>query len=443
MLLSDLITHTQSVLPLFTDKFTTNKTITTISKSGDDVTVTVAGHGLSVNDKVIISNVKTDVALSSITNDLTVSSITRSGNVATVTTSGNHYLNNNDQVIMAGADQTDYNGTFKVTVKTATTFTYLVDSGATTPATGTITAKVNNIATATASSDHDLTEKYSKKVALTSTESSYNGTFEISDIIDKTIFRFKMTGTATASTGTLSTFHSQGFNGVQTVTEVVDTNNFKYVLDNDGISAGSGSTMKMMTRPRITGAATLQRAIDSYTKKNESELWAFWTFDQGTDADNNRNVNNDSINERIKGSDMKTRMINNPTLYLFIPTHKTDLSGRAAIDEARQLSVPLYKTLVDYVPEQVYVSEIQTVLMPTGHEPVDFDEIPAYLVYRFRFQATEFLSNASSEQDPTEFMSGTGDGVGVLNNRAFRLFNFKIDNSQNVIIKNDEFDIKE
>jgi len=66
--------------------------------------------------------------------------ITRSGATATVTTSVNHTLSTGMSVTIAGATQTDYNGTYTITVTGATTFTYTVANSPATPATGTITA---------------------------------------------------------------------------------------------------------------------------------------------------------------------------------------------------------------------------------------------------------------------------------------------------------------
>jgi hypothetical protein len=77
---------------------------------------------------------------------LSVDSITQTGGVATVTTDDEHELQANDYVLIAGADQSDYNGTFRVlTAPTSTTFTVTVESTATSPATGTITATWKNI----------------------------------------------------------------------------------------------------------------------------------------------------------------------------------------------------------------------------------------------------------------------------------------------------------
>lgn len=77
---------------------------------------------------------------------LTVSSITHISGTATVTTSTDHELQANDYVLIAGSDQSDYNGTFKViSAPTSTTFTITVSSTATTPATGTMTVIWKNI----------------------------------------------------------------------------------------------------------------------------------------------------------------------------------------------------------------------------------------------------------------------------------------------------------
>lgn len=70
-----------------------------------------------------------------------VTSITRSGGIATVTTAAAHGRATGDMVLIAGATQTDYNGTWVITVTGATTFTYALLGVPTTPATGTITWK--------------------------------------------------------------------------------------------------------------------------------------------------------------------------------------------------------------------------------------------------------------------------------------------------------------
>jgi len=69
-----------------------------------------------------------------------VSSLTESSGTATATTSASHGLATGDWVTIAGAVETDYNGTVQITVTGGTTFTYAVSNSPSTPATGTITA---------------------------------------------------------------------------------------------------------------------------------------------------------------------------------------------------------------------------------------------------------------------------------------------------------------
>lgn len=71
--------------------------------------------------------------------DVSVTSLTQTGGTATATI-GSHSWANGDTVTIDGANESEYNGDFVISNVTATTFDYTVDSGATSPATGTITA---------------------------------------------------------------------------------------------------------------------------------------------------------------------------------------------------------------------------------------------------------------------------------------------------------------
>lgn len=70
---------------------------------------------------------------------MAVSSLTRSSTTATCNTTAVHGLTTGDYVVVAGAVESAYNGTFQVTVVDTDTFTYTVSGSPSTPATGTIT----------------------------------------------------------------------------------------------------------------------------------------------------------------------------------------------------------------------------------------------------------------------------------------------------------------
>lgn len=74
------------------------------------------------------------------TNPISVSSMTRSGNALTVTTAVNHNLEDGQYVTISGADQSDYDGKFKVCVVNDDKFVIATQSSQATTATGTITA---------------------------------------------------------------------------------------------------------------------------------------------------------------------------------------------------------------------------------------------------------------------------------------------------------------
>lgn len=69
-----------------------------------------------------------------------VTSIVHTLGVATVTISGGHSFTENSFVFIEGAEQEEYNKLTEITGVTGTTFDYIVDSGAVSPATGSITA---------------------------------------------------------------------------------------------------------------------------------------------------------------------------------------------------------------------------------------------------------------------------------------------------------------
>ena len=71
---------------------------------------------------------------------IAIHEITRASTTATAK-STLHGLSTSDSIVVAGADQADYNGTFTVTVVDKNTFTYTVSNSPATPATGRIEAK--------------------------------------------------------------------------------------------------------------------------------------------------------------------------------------------------------------------------------------------------------------------------------------------------------------
>lgn len=178
---SDVVRQLATYLPALVDDFTTQYSITSLTRTGTTATATTgAPHGLAVGRQVNITGAQTPIA---------IASITRSGIVATMTTATDHDITENAgfNVQIIGANEAEFNGTFELltapnrrtitfkvadsgpttatgsplllngsnpyqtynglrevtAVPTSTTFEYAVTDGIYTPASGTITAKTN------------------------------------------------------------------------------------------------------------------------------------------------------------------------------------------------------------------------------------------------------------------------------------------------------------
>jgi len=81
-------------------------------------------------------------------NGESVQSLTSSGTTATLTTTSPHGLSNGDTVIISGANEAPYNGTFVISNVTSNGFDYTMSTSTTSPATGTIVYLVGRGASA-------------------------------------------------------------------------------------------------------------------------------------------------------------------------------------------------------------------------------------------------------------------------------------------------------
>ena len=94
----------------------------------------------ALSNDISLTNPPLIVGAFSLSNSVTATSVTRSVNTATVTTATPHGYSSTNRVNIRGANQSDYNGDFTITVTGASAFTYTVANTPTTPATGTIYA---------------------------------------------------------------------------------------------------------------------------------------------------------------------------------------------------------------------------------------------------------------------------------------------------------------
>ena len=158
-------------LPKHCDDFTTNVSVTSLTRSGTTVTATTsAAHGLVVGNTVNVSGAQTPIV---------ISSLTRTGLLGSLTTATDHDITEGDgfSVIIEGATEAEFNGTFVLqSVPNRRNVTFIMaDSGATT-ATGSPLL-----------------------IGAANTFDSYNGLQAVTVVPDTTSFQYEI-GSSTAYT---------------------------------------------------------------------------------------------------------------------------------------------------------------------------------------------------------------------------------------------------
>ncbi len=113
-------------------------TLSTGNLIGSGTLTTVIPVGTSFQDSTgYIYNSTSEAIISS--SSISVTALSQVGGITTAI-SANHGFYSGLSVVISGANESDYNGTFDILVINEDTFSYTVDTGAATPATGTILA---------------------------------------------------------------------------------------------------------------------------------------------------------------------------------------------------------------------------------------------------------------------------------------------------------------
>lgn len=291
-----------------------------------------------------------------------VTSLSRSGSTVTAITSVPHGLLTGQYVNITGA-------------KTPTLITSLTQS--------------NGIATAVTNQDHDLTEGgWFPNVEISgANQSGYNGTFELLRVPNRITFTYKLTSNPTSpatSTGDilLLTAGIGTYNGRYAVT-VVNSTTFTYQIDSTPYSPPSG-TISLKKNIRISGAATLDRAVEGYTKQATNKLWAFVVLDD-TQINKDRFLRNDMVATRSTADDYRMRVIKNFSVYIFAPSTE-GISARTERDLMEDIEVILYKSLLAIKIPSPYTEPTWSLVTPSGNGISEYNR--AYYIHRFQFQTS-------------------------------------------------------
>lgn len=285
----DVIKALVAKLPGLTDKFCETLAIDTITSAGLVATATVvAGHGRVDGELVTITE-----AISPIT----IISITRTDDVAEVVTDTDHDFTISPReiargftqdVILSGAAEAEFNGTFNLLgVTNRKTFTIAVADSGPTSATG--------------------------SPALENGESAfggYNGSFNIT-LVSPTVFT--------------------------------------YPLQKAIPNAATGSPI-MNSGHRITGAVSIERFLDAYTKNPIDDWWCVVVLGDVI-ASKGRENRTDSTDQHSDGQHYQQSITQPFGVYLIAPTTNT-IAARSQRDEMEDI--------VPFIMQSVLLAKFDT-----------------------------------------------------------------------------------
>jgi hypothetical protein len=305
---------------------------------------------------------------------LAITSLTRSGAVVTAVTASAHGLVTGKYVNIVGAQA-------PVQVASIT--------------------RVGDIATAITSQPHDLTEGWQSTIKITGADQvEYNGdALPLLTVPNRTKFTYQVSGTpATPATGTnilLFDGADRGYNGRKQIT-VVDSTTFTYPITTTPLSPAIGSPV-VKFNIRISGAATINRAIEAYTAQQSQKLWAYVVLGD-TSVSKDRRIYNDANSSFTKGVEFRQREIQKISVYVITPS-TDEIAGRAARDLMEDLRLVFYKAILRFRPASGLTDQTDFLIAFNGHGLVNYEG--AYYIHQFEFETISDITAPDTAETET------------------------------------------
>lgn len=305
------------------------------------------------------------------TDNLSVSSITSVGNTATATTAANHGLSTGALVNVFGAKA-------PISISSMT--------------------RIGTQISVETDADHDLTFGFQQTVEIQgATESEFNGVFELMGVQNRRNFTLMTVDSgATDATGSplLIDGSAYGYNGLFNIV-VTGLNTFTYTLP-VALTQPATGTIQASVGFRISAAASIDRAIASYTKQEMDDFWVFVVLGSVT-ASKNRQILNDSIDTQTSGTDWRQKLIHRFSIFVVVPAIDS-VSGRQQRDDMEDVAVALFKSLLGVKFDNGFSQrdEFQTVF--DQHLFREYDS--ATYVHEFMFQTVSEVTNDDTSEDP-------------------------------------------
>lgn len=260
------------------------------------------------------------------TDQFTITSLTSSGTIATAETSAPHGLSNGSLVTIVGA-------------LVPNPITSLTSAG--------------SIASGTTEFKHDMTQDAANGLkgypqyleVIGATPSEYNGSHKLLTVPNRFNFTYQLDGSlASPASGSIFLLENlvYGYNGVHLVT-VTSPTTFTFNLPIELRSPASG-TIIAHANYRISGAATLDRASEAYTKQPTGKYWVYVVLGDMT-ANKDRQADHD-FTYTPGATDFYFQLVGQTvSINVFVPA-TNDIAAREERDLSDSLVAPFCKSLL-------------------------------------------------------------------------------------------------
>jgi len=336
---------------------------------------------MRAKDFILQLSAKLPQLVDDFTTSFAVSSLTRSGTTVTATTTTAHGLTVGKSVNIVGAQ---------------------------TPIDISSIARVGIIATMVTATDHDMTEGAFTTVEINgATEPEFNGTFTLLRVKNRRTITFQVVDSGpTSVTGSPLLLNGssplQSYNGLKKVTTVPTTTTFTYEIADSTLFTPAAGTITAKTAPRISGAATDERAIESYTKQSVNDAWLYVVMNDGV-ANKSRTLDIDGTDNIQRTNHFKQFVTQTVSLFVFIPT-SGQISGRKSRDRAEELLLPICQSILFAKFDSLMSNGKYNSLMFNEHGFHGYNN--AFYIHRYTFEMT--------------ILFGINDTIGADEDVAFR-----------------------
>ena len=344
----------------------------------------------------IVLRLKTQLPLLTdrFTSEVVISSITASGTTATVTTAAAHGLVNGNKAVVAGTNAA-------VTISTIT--------------------RVGTVATVVTSIDHDLTNDFVTAVVLSgATEAEFNGTFPLLDVQNRRQFTITVADSGPTSVTGSPVLQEPGlpfgYDGLQTVVNVLNSTSFTYTLTQALTEDAAGTNMRLVTDFRIRAAINADRARAIFTSRDVNslelgELVLIVVLEDVISSRSRSSLNDGTFDGGISGSS-RQQILETVSCIVFQKVTQQS-SGATARDNMQDIARFIIKVLKGFSAGSGFATDTGSLVFVT-HDLLEYDT--AIYSHRVQFELLGEIDTLDLDIVPL--------------NVAFRDISFTITNEQ-------------